>query len=75
MAYRPYRPRGVSPRLQDVMDKLAPISTTSTSSHKPCTYSSSDILRAKTVLDRLLSLPERNEVVSITDVVEELDEE
>jgi hypothetical protein len=72
MAYKPYRPRGVSPRLQDVMERLAP---TPTKQHKPCTYSSSDILRAKTVLDRLLALPERNEVVSITDVVEELDEE
>jgi len=73
-AYKPYRPRGASLRLQDVLAKLAGKDTQPVVSHTPASYSASDILRAKTVLDRLLALPERNEVVSIKKVAKELDE-
>lgn len=63
-----YRKRGVSPRLQDVLDKM------NGKKHTPVTYSPSDILAAKGVLDRLLSSPRRNEVSYTRVVPTELEE-
>jgi len=73
-AYKPYRPRGASPRLQDVLDRMTGKDTQPVVSHTSVTYSVSDTLRAKAVLDRLLALPGRNELVSIEKVTKEVDE-
>lgn len=71
-----YRKRGASLDLQEVLDKLA-AKKAGREYVKSCpprvTYSPSDILAAKNVLDRLLAMNTRNEVISITTVPKELD--
>ena len=71
-----YRKRGASLDLQEVLGKLA-AKKAGREYVKPCParviYSSSDILAAKTVLDRLLAMNTRNEVSSIVPVPKELD--
>lgn len=71
-----YRKRGASLDLQEVLDKLA-AKKAGREYIKTCPtrviYSSSDILSAKTVLDRLLAMDTRNEVFSIIPVPKELD--
>lgn len=63
-----YRKRGVSLNLQDVLDKMNGKEIT------PVSYSSSDILAAKAILDRLLTSPTRNEVSYTKIVPKELEE-
>ncbi len=66
-----HRKRGVSPSLKEVLSKLHKKPVTYT----PVQYSNSDILAAKKVLNRLLSLSDRNEVSYIKIVPTQLDEE
>ena len=70
MTYSRYRSRGASPKLQDVLARAQGKVLTPA----PVVYSSSDIRAAKTVLDRLLSVTERNEIASIKEVPRESDE-
>jgi len=71
-----YRKRGASLDLQEVLDKLA-AKKAGREYVKSCParvqYNPSDILAAKTVLDRLLAMDTRNEIASITPVPKELD--
>jgi hypothetical protein len=53
------------------MDKLA---DKEPAKPKPSSYSAADILRAKTVLDRLLATAERNEVSYIEILPKEIEE-
>ena len=72
-----YRKRGASLDLQEVLDKLA-AKKAGKVYVKTCparvTYSPSDILSAKTVLDRLLAMDTRNEVSTIIPIPKESDE-
>lgn len=66
-----YRKRGDSLSIKEILAKL---SSTPESTPVVMVYSSSDISKAKNVLDRLLRCSERNEVTFIREVVTEIEE-
>ncbi len=66
-----YKKPGVSPNLEEVLNKLHKKPVT----YAPVKYANSDILAAKKVLNRLLANSTRNEVSSIREVPKESNED
>lgn len=55
--------------LDHILGKLKPAAPIKYSASNPVTYSTADVLAARTVLQRLLGDASRNEVVSVREVV------
>lgn len=72
MAHTPYRTREQSVKLADVVARLNGNVTVPAPYNMP--YSTSDVTRAKSILDRLIAQVADSEVSYITDVVIEVDE-
>lgn len=76
-----YKKRVISLDLQEVLDKLAakeaglpePAAKVSIVEPTTTTYAPSDILKARSVLDRLLAMNTRNEVAYITKPSKEIE--
>lgn len=71
-----HKVRGANLELKDILAKLdAAANPKAKPTSLSVTYSTSDINKAKSVLERLLNSPDRNEVAYITPVTTEIEEE